>query len=174
MSKLVFSFILTSAFFLFSMAHSTAAQSNNLEKNKKIAMQAVEWWLSGSDIDPKTIFSANYVNNLDSATNPSAGPQKRNLKEVEKEVEKFHSAFKDVKLLKIMQVAEGDLVATHVVIRANHVGSFMGEPPTKKTVTYDGVEFVKIENGKIIETWVTWDKYGFLRQMDALEFLDKD
>ncbi|WP_444921781.1 ester cyclase [Microbulbifer sp. CnH-101-G] len=169
MTKRYLSLVITTCIFLCASLTSVFAYSNDLEANKKLAMQAIDWWLSGTDIDPATIFAPNYVNHLDSATNYTAGPQKRNLQEVKAEVDKFHAAFKDVKILNKMQVAEGNLVATHVVIRANHVGSFMGEPPTKKTVTYDGVEFVRIKDGKITETWVTWDKYGFLKQMGAIK-----
>ncbi|WP_226648076.1 ester cyclase [Microbulbifer variabilis] len=162
-------FTLIIGFCLFGIANGVIAQSNNPQENKEIAMRAIDWWLSGADIDPTTLFASDYISHLDSATNPNQGRQKHSLKEVEAEIEKFHAAFKNVKILNTIQVAEDNLVATHVVIQANHVGSFMGEPPTKKTVTYDAVEFVKIEDGKIIETWVTWDKYGFLKQMGALK-----
>ncbi|WP_226648072.1 ester cyclase [Microbulbifer variabilis] len=154
---------------LFGITSNAIAQSNNLQENKKIAMQAIELWLSGTNINPEAIFASDYINNLDSATNSSAGPQKRNLKEFEEEVKKFHSAFEDIKLLNSMQAAEGDLVSTHVIISAKHNGSFMGETPTKKTITWDAVEFVKIKDGKIKETWVTWDKYGFLKQLGILK-----
>lgn len=70
-------------------------------------MQAIDWWLSGTDIDPATIFAPNYVNHLDSATNYTAGPQKRNLQEVKAEVDKFHDAFKDVKILKKCRSLKG-------------------------------------------------------------------
>lgn len=132
-------------------------------------MQAIEIWMSDSKIDLANIFAPNYVNHLDSAVSTDVGPQKRNLKEFEAEVAKFRAAFKEMKLLNSMQVAEGDKVATHVKLSAKHVGSFMGETPTNKIVTYDTVEFVKIENGKIVETWVTWDKYGFLKQIGILK-----
>ncbi|MFA0813440.1 ester cyclase [Microbulbifer epialgicus] len=154
---------------LISIASSVFAQDNKLQSNKKIAMQAIKLWLSGTDIDPTTIYAPNYVNHLDSATNLSGGPQKRNLEEFKAEVAKFHTAFADVKLLNSMQVAEGNLVSTRVELSAKHIGSFLGEAPTKETITYDAVEFVKIENGKILETWVTWDKYGFLKQIGAFK-----
>ncbi|AWF81960.1 hypothetical protein BTJ40_14625 [Microbulbifer sp. A4B17] len=132
-------------------------------------MQAIGLWMSGNKVDPDTILSPNYVNNLDSATTTSAAPQKRDLQEFKAEVAKFHNAFKDVKTINTMQVAEGDLVSTHVTVSAQHVGSFMGEPPTNKTITWDSVEFVRIKDGKIVEAWVTWDKYGFLKQLGLLK-----
>ncbi|WHI52834.1 ester cyclase [Microbulbifer sp. MLAF003] len=150
-------------------ATSVIAQSDNLQENKKIALKAIDFWKSDSKIDPSTIFAPNYVNNLDSAVSPDLGKQKRNLKEFEAEVTKFRAAFKDLKVLNSMQVAEGNMVATHVTVSAKHVGSFMGETPTNKTITWDCVEFVKIENGKIVETWVTWDKYDFLKQIGILK-----
>ncbi|BBM04062.1 ester cyclase [Microbulbifer sp. GL-2] len=169
MSKRSFSVILSICIFLTGITGSVIAQPNNLQDNKKIAMHAIEIWKSDSKADLTTIFASNYVNNLDSSVSTEVGPQKRNLKEFEAEVTKFRAAFKDMKLLNTKQVAEGDMVATHVMISAKHVGSFMGETPTNKTITWDAVEFVKIENGKIVETWVTWDKYGFLKQIGILK-----
>ncbi|WHI46479.1 ester cyclase [Microbulbifer sp. JMSA004] len=169
MNKPTFYSLLFAFCYLFYLTPPALAQSNNLQENKKLAMQAVDIWLSGSKVDPNKVFSPDYINNLDSSTSDSAGPQKRNLKQLEEEAAKFHTAFKDVKAINNRQVAEGDLVATHITIRAKHVGSFMGENPTKKTITWDAVEFSKIQNGKIVEAWVTWDKYGFLKQLGALE-----
>ncbi|GAA5445263.1 hypothetical protein Misp06_03462 [Microbulbifer sp. NBRC 101763] len=148
---------------------SVIAQSDNLQENKKIALHAIDFWKSDSKIDPSTIFAPNYINNLDSAVGTGIESQKRNMKEFLAEVDKFRAAFKDLKLLNTMQVAEGNMVATHATLSAKHVGSFMGETPTNKTITWDGVEFVKIENGKIVETWVTWDKYAFLKQIGILK-----
>ncbi|WP_444884398.1 ester cyclase [Microbulbifer sp. PSTR4-B] len=169
MSKHPYSLALTVTFLLLGIAYNAIAQSNNLEENKKTAMQAADLWHSGSKVNPDSILAPNYINNLDSATNLSIGSQKRNLNEFKAEVAKFHTAFKNVKLIDSMQVAEGDLVATHVKVSANHTGSFMGETPTNKTITWDAVEFVKIKDGKILETWVTWDKYGFLKQIGVLK-----
>ncbi|GAB2876693.1 ester cyclase [Microbulbifer echini] len=169
MTKFLLPISLVACLLLSGVTTGVSAQTNNLQDNKKIAMQAIEIWKNGSKIDPKTLFSSNYVNNLDSSISSGVGPQKRNLKEFVTEVVKFRAAFKDLTLLNTIQVAEGDLVSTHVTIRTKHVGSFMGESPTNKTITYDAVEFVKIEDGKIVETWVTWDKYGFLKQIGILK-----
>jgi len=169
MPKRSFFMILAISLCLTGITSGVIAQSSNLQDNKKIALQAIGIWMSDSKADLTKIFAPNYVNHLDSAVSTEVGPQKRNLKEFEAEVTKFRAAFKDMKLLNTMQVAEGDMVATHVMISAKHFGSFMGEAPTNKMVTWDAVEFVKIENGKIVETWVTWDKYGFLKQLGILK-----
>ncbi|MCO1336872.1 ester cyclase [Microbulbifer sp. OS29] len=129
MPKRLFSMILVTFIFLIGITGVVFAQANSLLDNKKLAMQAIELWMRDSKIDPSMILSSNYVNHLDSAVSTGIGSQKRNLKEFEDEVSKFRAAFKDMKLLNTMQVAEGNLVSTHVVISIKHVGSFMGETP---------------------------------------------
>ena len=61
-----------------------------------------------------------------------------------------------------MQVAEGDLVATRWRLTATHTGDFVGIASTNKESTWTGVSTDRFENGKIVETWVNWDKYSFL------------
>ena len=53
-------------------------------------------------------------------------------------------------------------------VTGTHVGEVLGVPPTGKTITFDGVEVVHIDNGKITESWWYWDALGLAKQLGAL------
>ncbi len=67
-----------------------------------------------------------------------------------------------------MQVAEGDLVVSHIVGRGVHAGEFMGIPATDNKVETDGIVIHRVRDGKIAETWEVWDTLGFLQQLGVV------
>jgi predicted ester cyclase len=59
--------------------------------------------------------------------------------------------YPDLQLTVDQQIAEGDWVATCITARGTHKGRWLGMKPTRKQVTYTGVNVDKVENGKITE-----------------------
>jgi predicted ester cyclase len=58
-------------------------------------------------------------------------------------------------------MAARDLVLTRFTAR----GTFLGHPPTGRVVTYSGFDMNRIEGGKIVESWVSYDALGLLQQL---------
>ena len=152
-----------------SFSHSANAQDADLAANKKVAYEAIELWLSDTNIKPESIMAPDYVNHLDSQIGDKSASQARSIDAFKEELAKFHAAFSDVKVTSKLQVAEGNMVSTRVQLSAVHSGSYLGEKPTGKTINYDSVEFTRIENGKVTETWVTWDKYAMFKQIGLIQ-----
>ena len=67
-----------------------------------------------------------------------------------------------------LQVAEGDLVVSHVVGRGVHAGELLGIPATNKEVETDGIAIHRIRDGKIVEYWSVTDVARVLMQVGAL------
>lgn len=62
-------------------------------------------------------------------------------------------------------IAEGDKVAYQWTAKGTHEGEFMGVPPTGNEVTITGSDIVRIEDGKIAETWHVEDNLGLMQQL---------
>jgi predicted ester cyclase len=90
------------------------------------------------------------------------GTSTMDLEEWEELLKSYHEAFSDSKVDILSQIAENDMVATRWRITAYHTGEFAGFAPTQKQSTWTGVSTDRFENGKIVESWVNWDKYTFL------------
>jgi predicted ester cyclase len=67
-----------------------------------------------------------------------------------------------------MQVAEDDLVVSHIVGRGVHEGELMGIPPTNKEVESDGIVIHRVRDGKIVEYWSVVDVAKLLQQVGAM------
>ena len=67
-----------------------------------------------------------------------------------------------------LQVAEGDLVASHIVGRGVHVGELLGIPATNNEVETEGIAIHRIREGKIAEYWSVTDVARILQQVGAL------
>jgi len=68
----------------------------------------------------------------------------------------------------LMQVAEGDLVVSHIVGRGVHAGELLGIPATNKEVETDGIAIHRIRDGMIVEYWSVTDTARVLQQVGAL------
>ena len=51
------------------------------------------------------------------------------------------------------QVAEGDLVVSHIVARGVHAGELLGIPATGNEIETEGIAIHRIADGKIVEHW---------------------
>jgi len=67
-----------------------------------------------------------------------------------------------------LQVAEDDLVVTHIVGRGVHAGELLGIPATDKEVETAGIAIHRIRDGKIVEYWSVSDVARVLMQIGAL------
>jgi len=67
------------------------------------------------------------------------------------------------------QIAEGDLVATHITFTGTHQGTFLGFPATGRAVEFDEVLFTRIRDGRISEIWALGDELTFLEQIGLVD-----
>jgi predicted ester cyclase len=67
-----------------------------------------------------------------------------------------------------LQVAEGDLVVSHIVGRGVHAGELLGIPATNNEVETEGIAIHRIRDGKIVEYWSVTDVARVLMQVGAL------
>ena len=75
------------------------------------------------------------------------------------------SAIPDQKLDLKMLVAENDLVAFWATYYGTQTGQMGPFPPSGKSAELDFAGVHRLENGKIAETWITWDNITILGQL---------
>jgi steroid delta-isomerase-like uncharacterized protein len=64
--------------------------------------------------------------------------------------------------------ASGDLVVTQLTWRATHTGDLFGIPATGNPVVHNGVVVRRLEDGKVVESWETFDDFEFLHSLGIL------
>ena len=78
----------------------------------------------------------------------------------------FTTAFPDMSATVEDVIAEGDKVLTRVTFRGTHQGeSEEFGPPTGRQVEGQGLSLHRIEGGKIVEEWNSYDQLSLMQQL---------
>jgi predicted ester cyclase len=138
-----------------------------LEDKKALSRRALGMWASGNSDEPAEIFAKDYVNHQEPAA--SGGVKGLGLKAWQDVVSGHHRAFAKSTVEILLQVAEGDFVATHWRFTAINTGSYLGRPPTGKTISWTGVQIDRFDGSLIAESWVSWDKFTLFEGLGLVE-----
>jgi predicted ester cyclase len=71
--------------------------------------------------------------------------------------DRFHRGFPDSRISIEACIAEGDSVVTRWTLTGTHQGMFQGIPPTGRPVRFNGIEFNRVLNGRLVEHWSMFD-----------------
>lgn len=71
-------------------------------------------------------------------------------------------ALPDARLRVVDQIAEGDLVATRIVVTGTHRNAFHGIPPSGAPVRITAMAMHRVLAGRVVEVWMTLDVVALL------------
>jgi serine phosphatase RsbU (regulator of sigma subunit) len=130
------------------------------EENKAIFRRYVEEVQNQGNLEvADEIFDRYLAHQSDGAT-LERGPE-----DVKRFTEEYRSAFPDFRISIDDQIAEGDKVVSRVTIRGTHQRQFRDMAPTGKQVELKAVTIFRFsEEGKVVETWDSFDQLRLLRQ----------
>lgn len=80
----------------------------------------------------------------------------------------FHAGIPDFHDRAIEIVAEGDRVVYLGEITGTHTGTLFGVPPTGKPIKVLGINYFRMEDGKVAERWGIFDVMGMMQQIGIL------
>jgi steroid delta-isomerase-like uncharacterized protein len=133
------------------------------EKNKQLMTQLYDAY-NAKDWDKiSTFIAADYVEH-----NPMPN-QKPGLEGMKETFTMMTSAFPDFKVTANKIIAEGDHVCNYYTVTATHQGDWMGMPATGKAMNVDGIEIVRIADGKVVEHWEVFDAVKMMQQLGVME-----
>jgi steroid delta-isomerase-like uncharacterized protein len=98
---------------------------------------------------------------------PSPGQRqgREGLKEV---LGMMRAAFPDIHWIVEEMVAEGEKVVTRFTWTGTHRGSFLGVPPTGKSVSVKGVVIDELAGGKMSASRMLMDSLGMMQQLGVV------
>ncbi len=130
------------------------------EENKAIFRRYIEEIGNQGNLELADELFARYVSHQPDGSTLQRGPE---------DVKRFqaaqHEAFPDMRVSIEDQIAEGDKVVTRVTVRGTHQGAFRGMAPTGKEVEIKGIAIFRFSpEGKVVETWESFDELSMMRQ----------
>ncbi len=124
-----------------------------------------EAWNQKKVVELDEYISANNIHRGLSANGPY-GPNY-----VRQVMQNWHTAFPDFQYHIEAMIAEDDLVAVRTTFSGTHSGPFTFESqnlsPTGKSLRVAEMFFFRIADGKVVESWATWDRLSVLVQLEA-------
>jgi steroid delta-isomerase-like uncharacterized protein len=88
------------------------------------------------------------------------------LEEARQFISMYKTAFPDLNVTVEDVIAEGDKVVTRITFRGTHQGEVEEfGPPTGRQIEVKGITISRIENGKIVEDWDSYDNLSILQQL---------
>lgn len=134
----------------------------SLEENKTLYRRFITEAFNHGNLDHlDEILSPTYAYR-DSPPGTPPGPDA-----IRQVVPMFRAAFPDLEITIDAQVAEGDLVASRTTMRGTHKNALFGINPTGRKVAVPGLTMVRVENGRIAESWVKNDTAALMAQLGA-------
>jgi steroid delta-isomerase-like uncharacterized protein len=133
------------------------------DENKAVARRFFEIFNEGNVDAVDDIVAADAINH--DAYNPYASEGAAGAK---KSITMYREAFPDISFELGVQIAEGDYVATPWSGTGTHEGPIMGIEPSGNSSTVTGIVIDRIEDGKIVESWNSWDTLGMMQSIGAI------
>jgi len=77
----------------------------------------------------------------------------------------FRSAFPDITIDVEDTIVEGNKVTARCLVRGTHLGDGIGISPTGRGVAFSGIAIVRVDDGKIVEAWNSFDFLNLHEQL---------
>lgn len=68
-------------------------------------------------------------------------------------VQDFHAAFESFHIVRDAMIAQNSFVACRITMNGRHVKALGNWQPSRKPVTFYGMDMHRLERGRIVETW---------------------
>ena len=122
------------------------AQAKLEEENKALALRTVDAWVKGDFEALKEIFSPDYVYHNETG-------QTASLENLIEQLKKEIAMFPDRTISNEELIVKGDRVVHRYIARGTHTGVVDGLAATGNKLVLGGIEILRVENGKIVESW---------------------
>ena len=81
------------------------------------------------------------------------------------------AGFPDLRFTIEDMVTEQDKVVVCWTLSGTHKGEYLGIPATNKKVSMEGITIHHIANGRIMDSYRSWDMWGMMRQLGVVKGL---
>jgi len=134
------------------------------EENKTVIRRFLKEVFEGGNLElVDELFAPDYV-----LHDPAVPDEVRGPEGIKQYVSMYRSAYPDTRFTVEDQISEGDRVVTRWTGQGTQQGELMGISPTGNQVTVTGIEFDRVSEGKMQETWVNYDALGMMQQLGVL------
>ena len=100
--------------------------------------------------------------------NPDPGHSGKGLDDVKAMLTQMLTAFPDLHVTPDFLIAEGDTVVAYLTLTGTNSGPMGNMPATNKSFTINGIDILRIQNGKAVERWGVFDDMALMTQIGMM------
>lgn len=153
--------LVTAMTFLLIVIGCSSSVTQQAEKNKQLFFQGVEA-INNRDWEAlDDLIAPNYIRHCQATPDVKVN----SLEDFKQFLKQDAATFPDSRMTIHHMVAEGNLVAFHGTYVGTQEGQMGPFPPTNKQMSLEFFGVHRIENGKLAESWLTWDNLAALTQL---------
>ena len=134
--------------------------AQNAEQNKEVIRRYLETWNKGDIKALAKFWSPRLIHHTRNG--------EHGFDDTRRIVGEIMKAFPDMQFHVDDLIGENDKVVTRMTWRGTHTGTYMGAPPTGKSVTCGLIGIARLVDGKIVEHWGVTDELAMMHQMGLL------
>jgi len=139
----------------------SSAVTQQAERNKQLFIQGVEAINNRNWDALDALIAPSYVRHCQATPDVNVN----SLDDFKQFLKQDAATFLDSRMKIERLVAQGDLVAFHCTYTGTQQGQMGPFPASGKQMSLDIIGIHRIENGKLVETWLTWDNLAALTQL---------
>ena len=145
-------------------AHGGAAdEGKNIDSARATFEKVYAAMSAGGNLDDLD----NYI--AEDAVDHQAMPgQPQGLAGMKQWTSQMQKAFPDIKITLNRIIAHGDEMAAHFTMTGTQAEPFMGMGSKGKAVNIQGVDWIRLENGKMVEHWGFIEEMKFMTQLGMM------
>jgi steroid delta-isomerase-like uncharacterized protein len=87
---------------------------------------------------------------------------------IRERIQTMRTAFPDLRFVVDELIGEDAIVAARYHWQGTHKGQFLGIAPTGRRLSVRGMDFYRLDDGRVIEHWDVVDEFGMLSQLGDL------
>jgi steroid delta-isomerase-like uncharacterized protein len=131
------------------------------DENKALAQKFYYGVMNAHKLaDVKSLVASDFLDH-----NPSPGHTGKGLDDLVAQLQEMLTAIPDFHMKADLMVAEEDTVVSYLTMTGTNTGPFGDMPASNKPVKFNGIDIVRIKDGKAVERWGVFDNLSMMTQM---------
>ena len=106
-----------------------------------------------------------FIDHVMNGGRPASASELVHSEPLSRRVALLRAAFPDLHVKVVRILAEGPLVAVHLIATGTHLGSFHGAAPTGRTWSTTCTAIYEVDERGIVDFWLNWDTLDMLEQL---------
>jgi steroid delta-isomerase-like uncharacterized protein len=136
------------------------ANKTSREELVAVVEQWMVLWQNGNMDLVDALHAEDFHDHGAAGRDPSRDGFRQGIRDLYEAFPDFHATTDDM----VVEEVSGK-VAVRWTASGTHKGSFLGFEPTNRSITFHGIEIVRIADGVIAERWGEWDGLEILEQI---------